>query len=227
LLRNFIHNTSSNVGPICINLNHYSVYYNIIGNVLGSPEGQSSAYESETSGPQSLIYRLGFPNIGNFAWGGSSNTEGESNPKYDGRHTIGPTNPPDYRASPNTRANAQALDLNVKNTVIRHGNYDYGNKTGVTFDRGGGHPKKPGIVWETDDSRGTGVDFADHSIPNSYYLKKKPSWWPASTPWPPIGSDKQPMVSELPAETRFKALKRSASNPVRLKVGSPSSSTGR
>ena len=228
LLRNFIHNTSRNVGPICINLNHYSVYYNIVGNVLGSPDGQASAYETEATGAQSLIYRLGFPNIGNFAWSGPSNVEGAPNAKYGGRHTIGPSNPPDYHASPNTRAKAQALDLNVKNTVIRHGNYDYGNKTSVMFDREGGNAKDAGIVWETDDSRGTGVDFADHNIPSSYYLKKKPDWWPASVQWPPIGPDKQPMVSELPAEMRFKALKRSASKSTEmLKVSSRGNSTAR
>jgi hypothetical protein len=207
LLRNFIHNTSSNLGPVCVKLNHYSVYYNIVGNVLGSPNGQSSAYETEAAGPQSVIYRLGFPNAGNFAWSGRDNGEGTPNSKYDDRYTIGPTDPPDYRASPNTRVRAQALDLNVKNTVIRHGNYDYGDKTSVNADRGGGNHKVAGIVWELDDSRGTGVDFADHNIPNSYYLNEKPEWWPAGVSWPPIGPDRKPMVSALPAELRFKAMK--------------------
>jgi hypothetical protein len=207
LLRNFIHNTSSNLGPVCVNLDHYSVYYNIIGNVLGSPTAQPSAYETEAPGHQSVIYRLGFPNMGNFAWSGPTNAEGTPNPHYDGRYTIGPSTPPDYHLSPNTRTKAQALDLNVKNTIIRHGNYDYATKAVVNFDRTGGHSKEPGVVWETDDSRGTGVDFKDHEIPKSYYLADKPDWWPDNVAWPPIGPDKQPMVSAIPAEVRFKGLK--------------------
>ena len=207
LLRNFINNTSSNLGPVCVNLDHYSVYYNIIGNVLGSPTAQESAYETEATGYQSVIYRFGYPNMGNFAWDEPSNTEGAPNPLYGGRHTIGPTTPPDYHLSPNARTKAQALDLNVKSTVIRHGNYDYATKSTVNFDRTGGQAKQPGIVWETDDSRGTGVDFSDHEIPKSYYLQDKPAWWPPNVPWPPIGPDKQPMVSAIPAEIRFSALK--------------------
>jgi hypothetical protein len=207
LLRNFIHNTSSNLGPVCINLDHYSLYYNIVGNVLGSPVAQSSAYETDARNYQSAIYRLGYPNMGNFGWDGPTNNEGTPNPHYDGRRTIGPTTPPDYHLSPNTRANATALDLNVRNTVIRHGNYDYADRTTVKLEGSDGVSKSPGVVWETNDSRGTGVDFADHDIPNSYYLKDKPDWWPANVPWPPIGPDKKPMVSAIPAELRFHALK--------------------
>jgi hypothetical protein len=209
LLRNFIHNTSSNLNPASIILNHYSVYYNVIGNVLGSPTAQSSAYEKEP-GVQSAIYRLGFS--GNVLRS-AANIEGVPNPHYNNLHTIGPTMPPDYHLSPNSRAKAIAIDLNVKNTIIRHGNYDYASKTGLNFDGSGGNPKSPGIVWETDDSRKTGVDFADHKIPKSYYLKAKPDWWPAAVPWPPIGPDKEPMVSALPAEIRFKALQASLSKP--------------
>jgi hypothetical protein len=143
-------------------------------------------------------------------------------------NTIRPTTPPDYHLSPNTRAKAQALDLNVKNTIIRHGNYDYASKTGLKVDGSGGNPKSPGIVWETDDSRKTGVDFADHNIPKSYYLKAKPDWWPAAVPWPPIGPDKQPMISAIPAEIRFKALKAASLKPfANPKAASPDNSTWR
>ena len=207
LLRNFINNNSANLGPVCVKLDHYAVYYNLVGNVLGSPSAQTSAYETKASGPQSVIYRLGYPNMGNFAWGGATNTEGTANSSYGGRNTVGPTIPPEYHLSPNNRTNAQALDLNVENTIIRHGNYDYATRTSVNFDHTGGNAKEPGVVWETDDSRGTGVDFADHDIPKSYYLAGKPGWWPAGVPWPPIGPDKEPMVSPIPAEIRFQAIK--------------------
>ena len=207
LLRNYFHNKldiprRSGLGPIAVALNHYAVYYNVVGNLLGSPE-TVSYYDSEAkpTGFINLIYRLGYPNVGNGAYDTLKNTEGTSNRDYGGNKTIGPTTPPDYTQSPHTIFEAQALDLNVKNTIIRHGNYAYAIKDA------NGTARTPGVSWETDDSRGTGVNPDDHNIPNSYYLKKEPDWWPSSVPWPPIGPDKKPMVSAIPAEIRFKQLK--------------------
>ena len=43
---------------------------------------------------------------------------------------------------------------------------------------------------------------ADHTLPASFYLRSKPGWWPASSPWPWVGPDLQPMVGTLPAKDR-------------------------
>jgi hypothetical protein len=40
------------------------------------------------------------------------------------------------------------------------------------------------------------------SLPNSLFLKAKPSWWDGSR-WPPYGPDLSPMVTQIPAQTRF------------------------
>lgn len=65
-------------------------------------------------------------------------------------------------------------------TLYRHGNFDYVTNT-TKWDAGNG----------------------DQSIPNSMYLTAKPSWWCAETPWPPIGPDLNPMVSDIPAKLRY------------------------
>lgn len=67
----------------------------------------------------------------------------------------------------------------LKNTVLPHGNYDYFNQF---------------TVWDS--------SIPDHSLPNSYYLTSKPSFY-GSLPWPSIGPDLSPMVGSLPAERRF------------------------
>jgi hypothetical protein len=176
LFRNYFHNQSINLGPVAVMLDHYSAYYNVVGNVLGSP-GMTSEYDSEAQGYRTLIYRLGYPNMGNANYGGG--TEGTPNPLYDNARTIGPTTPPDYTSSPNTLSDAQALDLNVKATILRHGNYDYASRR---------------VIWDS--------TIEDHSLPNSLYRSTQPAWW-GELPWPPIGPDRTPMVGQIPAQVRY------------------------
>jgi hypothetical protein len=45
-----------------------------------------------------------------------------------------------------------------------------------------------------------------HALPASLYLKAKPAWWPAGSPWPWAGPDLTPMVGKLPAKVRSDAL---------------------
>jgi hypothetical protein len=76
-----------------------------------------------------------------------------------------------------------AYDTNVFLTTLVTGNYDYvQNQT----------------TWDTN-----GVQ----TLPSSLYLASQPAWWTASgsTPFPPIGSDRTPMVSSIPAQLRFNA----------------------
>ncbi len=44
------------------------------------------------------------------------------------------------------------------------------------------------------------------TLPPSLYLTAKPGWWPASTAWPWVGPDLNPMVQTLPAKTRSDGL---------------------
>src|SRR5262249_43333723 len=102
-----------------VTLKHFSNYYNVVGNVLGTT-GINVGYETEVSDYWNIglspVYELGFPNIGNV--------------HHDGTF-IGPTTPPDYSGLPNTLDGCQQLDRNVKATIIRHGNYDYVNNAVV------------------------------------------------------------------------------------------------
>lgn len=49
------------------------------------------------------------------------------------------------------------------------------------------------------------------AIPNSLYLSSAPAWWTftingtsyRNVPWPAIGSDLTPMVSQIPAQIRY------------------------
>jgi hypothetical protein len=73
---------------------------------------------------------------------------------------------------------AGANDVAVT-SLLRHGNYDYVTKA---------------TSWST--------TITSHTLPASLYLKGKPAWWPAATPWPWAGPDLSPMVGVLPAKDR-------------------------
>jgi len=70
----------------------------------------------------------------------------------------------------------------VKQTLLRHGNFDYISNS---------------VVWDP--------TISDHNIPNSLYLSSKPSWF-GSLPWPAIGPDISPMSGTIPAKQRFDAI---------------------
>jgi len=77
-------------------------------------------------------------------------------------------------------ADAAGNDSQVKSTLLRHGNWD-----SVTN----------GVVWDP--------NIADHVIPDSLYLKAKPSWF-GTLAFPPYGPDLTPMTGQIPAEVRYK-----------------------
>src|SRR5262249_39766235 len=148
-----------------IALKHFSNYYNVVGNVVGT-QGVNTIYECGNPYFEPCVYELGYPNIGNESYSG----------------TWGPTTPPDYSSLPNTLDGCQQLDLNVRNTIVRHGNFDYVTNS---------------TIWDP--------AIPDHTIPDSLYYSNQPSWWPAGVAWPPIGPDFVPMVNEIPAQIRFLA----------------------
>lgn len=78
-----------------------------------------------------------------------------------------------------TGAEAVANDSNVVRTLMRWGNYDVvtaGNRF-VASEVPSGLTNFPNAV------------PSSQSLPASFYLSAKPSWWPAAKPWPGIGPD--------------------------------------
>lgn len=72
-----------------------------------------------------------------------------------------------------------ATDPDVDNTILKCGNYDYVNSA---------------------------VDSAcGETIPNSYYLGSKPTFFRDDEPWPPIGPDVSGYANVIPAMRRFYA----------------------
>lgn len=71
-----------------------------------------------------------------------------------------------------------AGDSSVKDTSMRWGNYDVVNGTRfVSSEVPSGLSSYANPV------------PSDQNLPASFYLNSKPNWWPASKPWPAIGSD--------------------------------------
>lgn len=154
-----------------ISIDGHSLSNNVVGNVLGSPEVSNWIFEQTTnaySHSDNVVYRLGFPNMGN--------------------NSYSPLDPqPFYPA--------------VKSTMVRHGNFDFSRNT---------------TEWSP--------SISDRTIPTSLYLSSKPAWW-GNNRWPAIGPDLNPMLADIPAETRFDALlveaARKPSAPQNLRLVSP------
>jgi len=135
-----------------VSLKRWAYYYNVVGNVLGDDDWPANGeYEIETEYGYDIatIYQLGFPNIGN-----NSLTPGDG-------------------ASP------QGIDAHVKETILRHANWDYDNAD---------------VVWDP--------AIAETTLPSSLVYGGAPAWWPDTTPWPPIGPDVDGLVHEIPAQAR-------------------------
>lgn len=173
-----IHTITS--GLRAVQLNRMSTYMNVVGNVLGDSTFSTTtgvgAYSTEVNSypEMQLIYQLGYPNLGNTGYGG----------------TYGPQTPPDYTSGTHGGDSTipygyQELDYNVKTTLLRHGNYDYYNKS---------------IVWDS--------NIVDHTIPNSYYLSSTPGFfaglaWPPIDPTSPPGAFSDTNISKIPAGYRY------------------------
>jgi hypothetical protein len=184
LVRNWFtatHPTASE-NLIAVNIGRWNNYFNLVGNILGTSSFSSTgSYQPEASYSYAtqVIYKLGFPNMGNNGFS----------------KTWGPTTPPDYTLqsvnqsggdSHGTGGNSlQELDLNVKSTMIRHGNYDYLNKT---------------IIRD--------ATISDNTIPQSYFRTSKPDFfgnlaWPPFDPASPPGAFNDSNLCRIPAGYRF------------------------
>ena len=139
-----------------IQLEAYSRYYNVIGNILGTV-GYHSNYEWATSDP------------------GGAGDAGENNLSI---YSLG------YSATEGTKYPSIANDLLVKRTLFRWGNYDVVS----------GAPRwEPAEVPSGTEcnSPPAGIVYCNQvpgsqTLPNSFYLSAKPSWFGAVA-WPPIG----------------------------------------
>lgn len=87
-----------------------------------------------------------------------------------------------YKASFN--AVVEEYDALAKETLMRHGNYDQANKQ---------------TIWDN--------AISSRTIPNSLYLKSKPSWWNANLIWPPYGPDPTTANNKIPAQARYENMK--------------------
>jgi hypothetical protein len=160
---------------IAVNIGRWNTYFNLVGNILGtSVFSGTGIFQPETpfSYATQVIYKLGFPNMGNNGFS----------------LTWGPTTPPDYTAQSANQSGGnslQELDLNVKNTMILHGNYDYLNNA---------------IAWDE--------TISDQSIPDSYFRTSKPGYfgdlaWPPFDPASPPGAFNDANLSRIPAGYRY------------------------
>lgn len=101
---------------IAANIGRRNNYFNLVGNIFGTSDfSPNGLYQPEQSFSYSdqIIYKLGFPNMGNNGFTG----------------TWGPSTPPSYIGQFATGNGLQELDYNVKTSMIRHGNYDYKNNS--------------------------------------------------------------------------------------------------
>jgi PKD repeat protein len=130
--------TFTNFNSRPISLARWALYANVVGNVFGCTNFVPMYYAptNQLSYDYSMIYNLGFPNAA------ASSTYTNTRPPSTDR--------------------VNALDLNVTNTALIHGNWDSFNRA---------------QVWR--------ADIADHNIPNSLYLSSKPSWF-GNLAWPPF-----------------------------------------
>ena len=169
--------------PMIVSLGHWSYNYNIIGNVLGSPNGPANWY------PQGLVYttsqlnyggnvepifRFGYPNMG-----GNENYDVQSTTSVGGGD-YGPGYDP------------SAYDLNVWPSTFVEGNYDFANNA---------------VTW-TNSMSALPSGMPPQTLPASLYLASQPTWWTnwGTTPWPPIGPDVAGMTNNIPAQLRFTLL---------------------
>jgi len=74
-----------------------------------------------------------------------------------------------------------AFDSSVAATILRHGNFDYFNKS---------------VVWDP--------TISNHTLPLSLYLTQKPAFFDSQA-WPYVDIAANPMVGVLPAKQRFDA----------------------
>ena len=159
MFRNHL-NAENMAQPKILNLCRGAYYFSVVGNVLGNSSWNPRYYEQPLNPDyDSAIYVLGFPTADSTGLGGYSSVPWNSWSK-----------------------STSAPDSDVKATLLRHGNYDYYNKS---------------VVWDS--------NIASHAIPDSLVYTSKPSFF-GTLQWPPIGPDVSGLVTNIPAKARWDAF---------------------
>jgi hypothetical protein len=180
--RNWFHGTSDKTDQfwICVNLNRFTRNYSLVGNVLGS-KGVPWLYDNADKGfgyDQHFIYVLGMPNMGNGAFTGTA--QPSQGLYWTDWETV--------KASPRGKGPGpggfQELDLDVKATTLRRGNYNY---------RDNGVPESESL--------------GGAALPKSLYRTEKPAWF-GSLNWPAFGPDTAFAENKIPAQVRFEAMRK-------------------
>jgi hypothetical protein len=179
--RNWFHGTSDKTDLfwICVNLNRFTRYYSLVGNVLGA-KGHPWLYDNGDQGfgyDQKFIYVLGMPNMGNGGFSGTAQpSRGKPWKDWDRMLASAPGRGP----GPN---GFQELDLDVRATTILKGNWNY---------------KDRGVP--------AGEALGGAALPGSLYRTEKPAWF-GDLPWPAFGPDTAFEKNKIPAQIRFEAMR--------------------
>jgi parallel beta-helix repeat protein len=157
LFRNNIHgvNPAYTLDRRIVDLCKGSYYHTVVGNVIGASTWTPTHYNAPNTGldrAQGYIYVLGYPNMGNGSLTPETTFTGYSN---------------------------GYPDTHVAATLLRHGNYDYYNRS---------------TIWDS--------AIAGRSIPASLRYSSKPAWF-GSLDWPAIGPDVTGLVKDIPAKWRW------------------------
>jgi hypothetical protein len=159
-----------------VSIDEQQLYYTVVGNVLGTSTVVSTTINScganMPSAPSSWRYE---PPPASFDY----------------------TVPVIFRLGyANMGNDGDAVDAQVKATLLRGGNYDYGTH---------------GVVWRTTAPDSASTYLATETLPASLFLTSKPAWF-GTTPWPAIGpdvsggSDASGHVSDIPAKRCYASL---------------------
>jgi hypothetical protein len=118
--RNWFHGSSSTAKEfwVCVNLNRFTRYYSLVGNVLGK-KGINWSYEKPDGFGYNdhLIYAFGFPGMGNGGFKGQAQpSQGKAWADWDNYQKTG--------KGPGA-GGYQELDLDVKATTLLKANYNF------------------------------------------------------------------------------------------------------
>jgi hypothetical protein len=163
LFRNMIRGweTGRMISTFPVSLNSWSRAFNVVGNILGQP-GYHNNYESYSTSTTSGVNggATAATSIYVLGWTGINGVGGCSGPPV--------------------------CDPVVRATLMRWGNYDVINGS-AQWNATEASPAAVAYV----NANFTSSYFSSlaHTLPASLYYSSKPSWWPSSKAWPPIGPD--------------------------------------
>lgn len=150
-------NPSQNTNPII--LNALNRFYNVVGNVLGSPSLPHTNYQT---GNAASIYQVGTSESGSATVPADSNV-GRTLLRWGNYDTVTGTN----------RFCGASYSTGFSSTC--------GSTSEVPASITGGFPNAVPIFGD--------INIGQVAMPASLYLASKPAWWPSAKAWPPIGPD--------------------------------------